>query len=296
MIRLFYIGQTPVVCSPFILIPVLFAMLAEKPGLLLLNVLALFLHELAHTFAAKAMGYRIRQVELQPLGFVARLYRRIANRRDELAVAAAGPVFSLLTGTMAYLGANLFHGESSRFFVCRFGEMNLFLGLFNLIPVIPLDGGRMAEALFSSRYSKKRCKRILMCAAIIFSAAFVTIGTLLLYVKRARSGLYLICIGVFLGLSVLRERKWDRGNAADQMLRRFELINSGNPIPVQLIAVHENTSCAEALVMMDYGSYNAVFVLDDELTLKGILSEGELTAGIVDKGQDAALSILIKPH
>lgn len=71
--RLGKLRNTEIECSPFVLLPILYALLAGRPGTMLLNLLALFLHELCHAFVARAMGYRIKRIELQPFGFVARI-------------------------------------------------------------------------------------------------------------------------------------------------------------------------------------------------------------------------------
>ncbi len=295
MIRLFYIGETPVLCSPFALLPILFALIAEKPGLLLLNIFALFLHELAHTFTAKAMGYRIRQIELQPLGFVARLYRRIASRKDELAVAAAGPIFSLLAGVLSLFYADMLSNKDGYQVVQQFGKINLFLGMFNMLPALPLDGGRMAESLLLHFSSAKRCKLILLMNAVIISAGCLLAGCYSFTNKNEKT-VFFFGIALFFTLSVIREWRWGRGNTADIMLRRIELIGSGNSIPVRFIALHERTPCYEALFMMEHRCYNVFLILNDGLDLISIKSETEVTAGIAEMGQDAVLSMLIKPH
>ena len=71
--RIGRVGNTEIECSPFVMLPVLYALLAGQPGTLLLNLLALLLHELCHSVAAHAMGYRVKRIELQPFGFVARI-------------------------------------------------------------------------------------------------------------------------------------------------------------------------------------------------------------------------------
>jgi len=294
VIRLFRIGQTPVLCSPFAILPALYALLSGNPGTLLLNLFALFLHELSHTFAAKAMGFRIQQIELQPVGFVARLQKRIASRPDALAVAAAGPVFSLITGILACFAAEKLHAENGQHILQQFGQMNLFLGMFNLLPALPLDGGRMAESLFSVFCNQKTARKLFLWTGIATAASCTALGSFFFSKLHRDKGILLLVIGVFLALSVLREQKWQRGNAADLMLRRREQLHEGSFIPIRLIALHETTTCAEALFQTELRFYTIIYVVNDAMNISGIISEGELFAGIALKGQDIPLSALLK--
>lgn len=105
------------------------------PVLLLPALLAAAVHELGHCAALKALGGRISQLRLSALG--AELAPDgLLSYAQELPVALAGPGASLLcAGVCAHLGRYLLAG------------LSLALGLFNLLPIGPLDGGRAARAI-----------------------------------------------------------------------------------------------------------------------------------------------------
>lgn len=294
MIPLFEIAGIPVFVSPFSLLPIVFALLAEKPGTLLLNLFALFLHELCHTFTANAMGYRILRIELQPIGFVARLKKRIPCRKDELAVAGAGPLFSLIAGSLSCFFADLFPTERSAALLHEFGNVNLFLGVFNLLPALPLDGGRMAESLFASLFRQKTAKKALFTSGFCIAGAFMILGIVLLLRKRGEDAIILIIIGCFLGLSVFREKKWLHMNRADCMLRRREQIINGTYVPIRTVAMHESTSCKEALLDTDLRFYTVIFVITDNLSVLGTVTETELFLKAAEFGQDLPISAAVK--
>jgi len=112
---------------------------------------AVVLHELAHSLVATRMGIPVKSITLFIFGGVAQITREVVRPRDELLIALAGPLCSLvLAGFLGLvwfvLPASLYPYLSIAIFWLAI--MNLILALFNLIPGFPLDGGRVLRALF----------------------------------------------------------------------------------------------------------------------------------------------------
>ena len=110
---------------------------------------SIFLHELAHAFAARMEGVEVVEIVLHPFGGLARFRREPDTPRAEFRIAIAGPVASFLLslvflGLMAlfdFVGATILKWF---FFVLASG--NFLLAVFNLFPGYPLDGGRVLRA------------------------------------------------------------------------------------------------------------------------------------------------------
>lgn len=105
-------------------------------------------HELAHLLTAKAYGFRVKGLELYPFGGAAHCEDLFEGRRlEESMMALAGPVFNLLLllGAQALRWEGIWTGPAAENFV----QINFWLAAFNLLPVLPLDGGRVMRALFS---------------------------------------------------------------------------------------------------------------------------------------------------
>ena len=115
----------------------------------LLLFLSVVLHEFGHSFVALSQGVKVRSITLFFLGGVANTESECRTARGEFLMAAAGPAVSLLLGAGLLLARHgAFHlspalGEMSQ----RLGELNLVLAFFNLLPGLPLDGGRILKAL-----------------------------------------------------------------------------------------------------------------------------------------------------
>lgn len=121
--------------------------------LLVLSVFAcVLLHELGHALMARQFGIQTRDITLYPIGGFARLERMPRAPTAELLITLAGPAvnFAIAAGLLPLL--ILWPGESfsvSAMFLGSLMTINLFLGLFNLVPAFPMDGGRILRAFLS---------------------------------------------------------------------------------------------------------------------------------------------------
>ena len=122
-------------------------------GLGLLTTLLLFtsvlLHELGHALMALREGVKVLSITLFHLGGIARVERECSTPLGNLRIAAAGPLVSLLLALVMFLGAGALSPEQPLLstLLTQVGSLNLVLGLFNLLPGLPLDGGLILKAL-----------------------------------------------------------------------------------------------------------------------------------------------------
>ncbi|NLW59670.1 MAG: hypothetical protein GX073_04900 [Firmicutes bacterium] len=140
--------------SPF-LYPLFFlAGLTGQIATLLMAFFSVLLHETAHLVTAFGFGYRTFWIELFPFGGIARMEASLFNDPvAETVTALAGPVQSILLAFFLRTFAGFLHlpvltGDLAR--------INLGLGLFNLLPLFPLDGGRILRSLLVRKLGCKK--------------------------------------------------------------------------------------------------------------------------------------------
>jgi Zn-dependent protease/CBS domain-containing protein len=183
--------------------------LAEKIGAGLLTSVLFFgsvlLHELMHSIVAIREGIEIESITLFILGGVSQMTGEPKTARDEFLMAGAGPLSSLVLGGIffgiyfalrgATAGAEQF-GAAIAFYL---GYINILLGVFNLIPGFPLDGGRVLRSLLWWRgRNLQRATRTASTIGRIFGFLFIFGGIWLIFSGDFLSGIWLILIGWFL--------------------------------------------------------------------------------------------------
>jgi Zn-dependent protease/CBS domain-containing protein len=119
-------------------------------GAIAVLVLAsLAVHELAHSIVGRRRGMAIGPITLGAMGGMSRADDEPRTAADELAVAGAGPIVSILLGAVLIALSLPLQGVNPdvAFVPAMVGGANVLLGLFNLIPAMPLDGGRILHAV-----------------------------------------------------------------------------------------------------------------------------------------------------
>jgi len=104
-------------------------------------------HELSHSLVARGFGLPVRRILLYPLGGFSEIEQEPPTPGREFLVSAAGPAISLALAAGAYaLTRAVQDGGVVRDLVVQLFWANLLVGVFNLLPGLPLDGGRMLRA------------------------------------------------------------------------------------------------------------------------------------------------------
>ncbi|MFF7974900.1 site-2 protease family protein [Streptomyces sp. NPDC007905] len=191
------------------LAPVVYAVAGVVGALLLL--VSLVVHEAAHALTARRAGIPVRDVTLWALGGLTRMDRP-TTARTAFAVAVSGPLASLLLGGVglgAAAGAEAALGRQIPVAVLGWlGGMNLLLGVFNLLPATPLDGGRVLQAVLWWRTGdRERAQRAAGRSGQVLGVALGAVGWLA-FVRGVPGGLWLTVIGLFVAGAAAAERRW----------------------------------------------------------------------------------------
>ena len=133
-------------------------------------VFVILSHELGHYYVAKKLGYKLDSFCLAPYGVSLNYRESVFDPRDEVIIALAGPLVNIMLSTIVvcfwWLTPEIYGATY------QFVFQSVLLGLFNLLPAYPLDGGRIFVGFASSKVPRKRAVKIVVIANIVFSVSF----------------------------------------------------------------------------------------------------------------------------
>jgi Zn-dependent protease/CBS domain-containing protein len=198
---------------------------------------SVLIHELSHAFVAKMDGIRIQDIQLHIFGGWARLIGEPPTPMAELRIAVAGPISSLLLATFFWLwllaverlsgGSAAAQAASAAFLYLA--AANFFLATFNLLPGLPLDGGRALRAiLWQRRKDILSATRTAMKLGVCLAYLLIAYGLLLAAsaVLRGRffqdftGAVWLLVLGVFLKSAAENDYRYREQQSAGEQTRR----------------------------------------------------------------------------
>lgn len=163
-------------------------------------LLACFLHELGHVFTIFFLKGKVQEVRLSIIGAeIIPVRKRIFSYGEELMIVAAGPLMSFFWAISSAAGAIGYRDNENLFL---FSGLNLAVGLFNLLPAGPLDGGRMLRILFLKRYSLQEGEQVYQYISSLVSIGILSIG--IFHVLRLGGNITLLLTGIWLLTGVRR--------------------------------------------------------------------------------------------
>jgi Zn-dependent protease len=158
-------------------------------------------HEFGHALAAQAFGIPCRGVTLFALGGVSRIASEPRTAREELVIAGAGPAVSVALAFL-FAGLALFCSRGSPVFAALntyLALVNAGLAIFNLLPALPLDGGRVLRAMiWAWQGDPWRAMRWSATAGRLCGLSFVSLGVVSGLFGGAMWGVWLVLVGLFI--------------------------------------------------------------------------------------------------
>jgi Zn-dependent protease/CBS domain-containing protein len=168
--------------------------------------LSLLAHELAHSLVARAHKLPVKRITLFALGGVSVIEKESPDAKTEFLIAIVGPITSLVLGGLFILLAAAAGGKIDAVprtpgvaVLLWLGLTNLALGLFNLLPGYPLDGGRVLRALaWWMTGDMEKATRIAARTGQVIAMIFIGLGIYQFFRGAGLGGLWIAFIGWFL--------------------------------------------------------------------------------------------------
>lgn len=257
----------------------------------LLSFALVLLHEGCHALAARAFGFGVKEIELLPFGGVARIDGLFElNPTAEFFIAAAGPASNLLLLMLAVSVNTLFPlpARQLRYFV----DVNLGIAALNLLPALPLDGGRMLRGLLAKHYDIVRVTR--GCAAAGLAASALLAAFFVWAAFMGTMNLSVLLIAVFLALTAWREYV----QAPYLVYRGFTgkkgSLKRESALPVKQLIARCDMPVGQLVRRFSPGCFHIVTVVDGDCRRLCTVDEEQVVAALMSGGAETELGDLAK--
>ena len=237
---------------------------------------SVLVHELSHCVVARAFGLSVRRILLYPLGGFSEIEQEPQTPAREFAVSVVGPLTSLALAGCGW-GLDVAFNPSGipRVLIDQLILANLVLGVFNLLPGLPLDGGRILRAVVWKLTGRPGTATIAAAwAGRALAVALVAVPFLMLGRRLSLTNTYvlwLVVIAVFMWMS--------SGQAIRAAKVRDRLPSlQARRLARRAIAIPGNIPLAEAIRRADEAQARALVVVDHDSTPIAIVNETAVMA------------------
>ncbi|HEX8093695.1 site-2 protease family protein [Jatrophihabitans sp.] len=265
-------------------------------GLVFATALAasVLLHEVGHTVVSKVVGLPVRRIVVFLLGGVSEIEGEASRPRDEFAIAAAGPLVSLGLAGGCWAMSLLPAAESAvGVLLLLLAWSNLVIAVFNVLPGLPLDGGRLVQALLwmmgSSRLNAIRIAAwggrgvaALLGLAIVFSNAVLG-GNSPADLASVGSTVMGFAVVAFLWIGAGQALQLAELNARAATLRLAELLRPSLYLPA-------HTPVSEAVRQTAESGASGIVVIDGQGRSRAIVDEEQVAQVTADRRPWTSLS------
>jgi Zn-dependent protease len=237
---------------------------------------SVLVHELSHCVVARAFDLPVRRVLLYPLGGFSEIEKEAPTPAREFLVAAAGPAISLVLAAVGYGLGTLVPPGTGHVLVTQLMWANLLVGLFNLLPGLPLDGGRMLRAGIWKLTRRPTAATIGAAWTGRVIAAALILVPFALFARDSNTNqifdaAWLAVIAAFMWLGAGQAIKVTKVREKLPKLQARRLARRAIPIPASL-------PLAEAIRRADAAQARALVVVDHEDKPIAIVNESAVMA------------------
>ena len=238
---------------------------------------SVLVHELSHSVVARANGLPVRRILLYPLGGVSEIEREPQTPGREFTVSAAGPFLSFVLAAIGFALMKLVpQGTIGWVIVSQFRWANLVVGIFNLLPGLPLDGGRMLRAVVWKLTGRPAVATVTAAWAGRVIAVAIVVLPIGWAVANGESTdltsmIWLVAIAVFMWVGAGQSIKATRVRERLPGIQARRLARKAIPIAADL-------PLSEAVRRAEETNARALVVVDHENTPIAIVSESAVVA------------------
>lgn len=252
--------------------------------------LCVVLHELGHAVVGKKFDIITRDIILLPIGGMARMESLPDKPLHEFLIAIAGPLVNFVIALLLYFALSIngnltqlqdFSQITGDNFLPLLLTVNITIGVFNLIPAFPMDGGRILRSLLSFKLPPYKATRIASLTGQFLAVGFIFLGFFY--------NPFLILIGAFIFLGAQAELEYSRANS----------VLSGYTVKDVIMTKYYTIDANEQLdnavkLLLDVQVKD--FLVTENNKVVGTLGSNEILRSLATKGGQATIREAMQPN
>lgn len=257
----------------------------------LLIFVVFVLHESSHIIIARMSGLTVRSIRITPFGGIAQIESfYYTDEKTEFAVAIAGPLMNLTLAVVFSFLTNYIDFQDG--WVETFIYVNVMLAGINLIPALPLDGGRALRAIMKKIVNEKQANTIMINLSIIVGSALLLWAGY--FALNRVLNFNAIVLGIFIIFNASKEKKNSTYTLARGIILKKQRLDRNGFIGVMPLAANKREKTSNIISNFSSTKYNIVAILNDDMQISKVLGEEEILRGAIEKGAQKPIEIIAK--
>ena len=268
--------------SPFFILLVALMLYFGDWLVLIFQAIAIAAHEFAHALVAKKRGYKLDKLKLAPYGAVLSGETHSLKPKDEILIALAGPAVNLILAALTVAAWWLW--PYSYAYTDNFVYINLYMALFNLLPIYPLDGGRVLLGALSVKFKRQKVYKLMRIAGIVASVIFAGLFFTVFYFTFNIS---LALVAIFFFISTVIPDKAAAYQRLYSMAYRSKKLKKG--LIIREIAISSDTKLLNLFSMLNSNYFYRFTILDKNFKTLATITELELEEMGIKQGLNKSI-------
>lgn len=249
-----------------------------------------FVHELFHFATAKLYGIQVKGLFIMPFGICLKLNDIYINEtRKEIIIAAAGPFANVIMMLFAWFLKENF--KLSLWDINFFIYGNLAVIMINMIPALPLDGGRILKAILVNIWGFKRAFMLMEKLTKALLLIVFLWGIYVLYLTKLNYSIILIFI--FLFVNIIAEKNTSKLIIMKGITDSRKKLADKGILKAQTIVVFDSVRGSKILRNLSYNHFFIIIVVGSDMSVKGIMTEAQVVEGLARHGSNAKMEDIL---
>lgn len=237
------------------------------------------LHEGVHYLTARHFGYKNGNIVILPFGASLKLYDiEKCSTMEDIIISLSGPIFNIVLAVIFYI-INL---KYNNVIIKSFLDANIVLAVFNLMPVLPLDGGRVMRDLLSYKMIYRIANIITVYMSMFWGFVF-----LFYYIFCFIKGQVNITFGIialYIIYNSIKEKERIAYIIMGHIINKKNIFLKKRYIENKNLSIYYKETLLKALSLIGKNKYSIFTILDDKMNVLGTVYESEILDGLKNYG------------